>query len=141
MPRKAGSNGTKTKNLDIVDGDGYLCLRGEDLWRYRAVDAEFHKLVAQKAALDEGLKNLLTKYPDVKELFDKRNSLAAELVKAQKNLTEVHQLIEAKFGVILTNCAIDDATGRLHELVNNKPGEPLKPHLKSKSAKRSAGPA
>lgn len=139
MPRKAGTNGTKTKNIDIVDADGYLCLRGEDLWKYRAVDAEYHKLIAQKAALDEGLKLLLSKYPDVKELFDKRNSIAAEMVKAQKNLVEVHQQIEAKFGVTLTNCAIDDATGRLHELVGNKPGEPLKPKLKN--AKRSAGPA
>lgn len=139
MPRKAGTNGTKKGSANgITDADGYLCLRGEDLWKFRAVDAEYNKLQAQLSEVRQQIKTQLEAHPELKAVFDKQLSLVGELKKAETNLREVHKYIEKKFGVDLTKCGIDDDTGRLQQVVNDKM-TPLKPT--TKKSKRTAGAA
>jgi len=155
MPRGVYDRSTKTKAPkapkapvvhplgDAVDGDGFYCIKGELLWKYRAASSEFENTQLRLARNKEALIIETSKHPEIKALRDEQAALLGASSLALKELEEVQKQISGMLGVDLKNCGIDDKTGRIH-VVDSLTGktEPLAPKKSTKKAnRRSAGTA
>jgi hypothetical protein len=96
-----------------IDSEGFVCLAGHLLWKYRAVDAEFRNahlaLVQKQAELDAELQ----KHEKIRALLLDKATIARLAGEKKSELQGVHHEIESVIGVSLANCAIDDQTGRV----------------------------
>lgn len=140
MPKKAGTNGTKNGHPE--PGSPYK-IEGELLWKYRALDSEYVKVQTQRMTIDTEIKAAIEAHPVLKELYGRKNSLAAESSAAMKELQEVLKEVEDKLGVNLKECSIDDKTGIVHVHKDGKT-VPMVAEAKQstkKSTKRQAGSA
>lgn len=104
-----------------VDDDGFPYLGGELLWKFRAVDAEYKNAVLAMNMKIAELDAEMSKHPDIKRLIGERESLALVMKDAIKELGNVNRQIEEEVGVQLSNCSIDDKTGRIFMLDGSVP--------------------
>ena len=124
----------KTKKTVTVadpntDSDGFLCLRGEILWKFRAVDAEHRNLLLGVEQKRAAVAEEITKHPDLLRLIGERDALILQANQHSKEVMSIQQEIEASLGIELKDCTIDDKTGRLFILTNGEqvPVLPKKP--------------
>ena len=127
---------------DLVDDDGFYCVKGELLWKYRAASSEFENTQLRLANNKAALIAEMAKHPEIKALRDEQAALLGASSTAMRELEEVQKQISEKLGVDLKNCGIDDKTGRIH-IVDTATGrtEPLAPAKPGKKTRRSAGTA
>lgn len=115
-----------------LDDEGFYCIKGEPLWKYRAHQAEFdtiqHKLLLNKQAI----RAVMEANPELKRLFEEQAELLRASSTAMTDLSAVNTQIEKMLGVSLKNCGIDDKTGRVHELSPDGTSAPLGPVKKSR---------
>jgi len=131
MPR----NHSPKKLAALVDSEGVFCLRGEMFWKFKAVDAEHRRAVAELAESTRKLSEAIDKNPEIKALYAARQRLLSEVSTAKGALAETSEALEAQLGVSLRECSIDDETGRVYRLLPSGP-VPLAPVPPSKKPQR-----
>jgi|ERR1051325_102308 hypothetical protein len=145
MPKKAstnGKNGHVNGQSDILDEDGFYCLKGDLLWKYRAISAEYEKVQAQVLSNNLAIRNEIEKHPELKKLYEDKGALTAASSVALGELTTVQEEIEKKLGLSLRNCGINDKTGRVFVINPDGTEVPRAPDKKGrKGTRRSAGTA
>ncbi len=146
--KKAAKTKAKTEPVvhqlgDLVDDDGFYCVKGDLLMRYRTFSAEYENTQLKLLLNRQNLAAEMAKHPELKTLRDEQNALLGASSSALHELEEVQKQISEKLGIDLKNCGIDDKTGRIH-VVDTQTGktEPLAPPKSGKKAnRRSAGTA
>jgi hypothetical protein len=114
------------KPVPPTDEDGFLCLKGDRLWRWRAHDAELRAAIAEMDVVKVQVAAEIAKTPGLGALLGKQGELGAAISLAKSELMKVHAEIEEEFGVSLKECAFDDKTGRLYHLTESgERGAPL----------------
>jgi len=131
MPRTA----TPKHQGILVDNEGVLCLRGEMFWKFKAVDAEHRRAVAELAESTRKLSEAIDKNPEIKALYTARQRLLGEVSTAKNALAETSEALEKQMGVSLRECSIDDETGRVYRILPSGP-VPLVPVPPSKKTQR-----
>lgn len=119
-----------------TDGDGFLCLSGDALWKWRALDAEFRAANVEMDSVKRQIAAEIAKYPELTALMGKQLELFGTIGTARAELAGVQADVEKLFGVSLKECAFDDKTGRLYHLMDDgERGEPMR-QKKAKRRKR-----
>ena len=119
-----------------VDEDGFMCLQGELLWKYRAVDAEYRNTVLAMDGKQREILEELKKYPDLQRMVGERDALTISVRLHQNELIEVYKVISDALHIAdMTNVSIDDRTGRVFVLDDGKqiPVKPVKPKTRRKT--------
>lgn len=123
----------KAPAVPLVDDEGFLCLQGELLWKWRALDAELRTANLEIETTQARISAEIEKNPALKELLSQKASLAGQLSSAKTELNSVLAQVEQVMGVSLKDCAFDDKSGRLYNLgEDGSRGAPLKPSKKKK---------
>lgn len=118
-----------------VDEDGFLCLTGDRLWKWRALDAELRAGLVELDSVKRQIAAEVAKNPELGGLLSKQGELMGAISMSRSELTVVQGEIEKQFNVSLKECAFDDKTGRLYNLKEDgERGEPMK--TKAKRSKR-----
>jgi len=118
-----------------VDEDGFLCLTGDRLWKWRALDAELRAGLVELDSVKRQIAAEVAKNPELGGLLSKQGELMGAISMSRSELTSVQGEIEKQFNVSLKECAFDDKTGRLYNLKEDgERGEPMK--TKAKRSKR-----
>ncbi len=119
-----GKNGTPPS----VDEEGFLCLKGDRLWKWRALDAEVRAALAELEMASQQIALEISKNPELSALIQKKAALAGTISTAKTELLTVQREIEEAMHVSLKDCSFDDKTGRLYNLAaDGSQGEPMKP--------------
>lgn len=142
MPRKKMNgtepkkNGTVPDATKHVDDEGFLCLKGDLFWRWRALDAELRAALAEMESAQQQIQVEIAKQPELSALLQKKAALAGTISTAKTELLTVQGEIENTLGISLKEHAFDDKTGRLYNLTaGSSQGDPVKPRSrKQKSA-------
>jgi hypothetical protein len=100
-----------------VDEDGFLVLPKPLLMEYRALDAECRHAGLSLRITSQELEGLLTKHPEIQRAIQQKGALIAEAANKKNALTELHTQIEKTYSIKIAEIAIDDDTGRIHQLV------------------------
>jgi hypothetical protein len=126
MKGRQKSNGHAAADRQQVDADGFVCLTGTLLWKYRAIDAEYRN--AQLAALRKQveIEEEVQKHDHLRGLIAERKALLGESSVRATELQAVQQEIETTLGVSLRNCAIDDKSGRIYLLGEDGTQKPVR---------------
>ena len=115
-----------SRDESTTDADGFLCVTGDRLWKWRALDAELRMSLAELNAVKQGITIEVALHPALVELFARQTDLLHAVSTGRAELATMHAEIEAVYGVSLKECSIDDKTGRLHNLTaEGARGEPL----------------
>ena len=115
-----------SRDESTTDADGFLCVTGDRLWKWRALDAELRMSLAELNAVKQGITTEVALHPALVELFARQTDLLHAVSTGRAELATMHAEIEAVYGVSLKECSIDDKTGRLHNLTaEGTRGEPL----------------
>jgi hypothetical protein len=120
-----------------VDAEGFLCLHGELLWKFRAVDAEYRNLVLGVEAKRNLIAEEIKKHPELAQMLAERDAITQQANAYLGEVRAVQAEIEKALSVKLQECTIDDKTGRVFQLVDGKaepmlpPGTPKKPVKKA----------
>jgi hypothetical protein len=130
IPKKrAKKNGVSKKliaSADVfVDTDGVICLRGELLWKYRAVDAEYRNILLAIGQKDSAIRLEIQKNRTLSALMAEKETLQVSKKSHEVELNEVHSSIESVLGISLKECAIDDKTGRVFSFAEDGKTIPL----------------
>jgi hypothetical protein len=135
---------TRTKKNGAAaptDEDGFLILPKPLLMEYRALDSECRHTHLLLRVASQDLDALLTENPKIQQLMHNKAALIAESSNKKNELTDLHTVIEGVYKVKISNIAIDDDTGRIHELVEGVAApdalKPVSPPPK-KRARRAA---
>jgi hypothetical protein len=141
MPRKsAKSEVVKTVNSAPVDGEGFYALPKMLLMEYRAMDSEFRHADLSFKVVSNELNLALSKLPEIQKLLAQKAALFTETCTKKNALQEIHHVIEATFKLKINEIAIDDLTGRIHQLVDGKEApDPLKPPTPEPKIKAGRG--
>jgi len=101
-----------------VDDQGFVCLQGELLWKYRALDSEYRSACVGVTQKDAELAVELAKpeHQIIRQLHSDRIALKIEAARKGESLSEFNRDVEKKMGVSLQACSIDDETGRIYIL-------------------------
>src|SRR6185295_9490164 len=99
MPRKS----TKTSNgsaavVDILDSEGFYCIKGDLLWKYRALTAEYDNVQAQVLRNQLAIRGEIERNPTLKSLYEEKASLGNNSTVALKELQMVQTEIEKVLG-------------------------------------------
>lgn len=114
-----------------VDEDGFLCLTGDRLWKWRALDAELRAGLVELDSVKRQIAAEVAKNPELGGLLSKQGELMGAISMSRSELTVVQGEIEKQFNVSLKECAFDDKTGRLYNLKEDgERGEPMKTRAK-----------
>ena len=128
MARKTKATATPT-----LDDEGFLCLQGELLWKWRALDAELRTANLEIETTQARINAEIEKNPALKELLSQKAALAGQLSSAKTELNTVLMQVETVMGVSLKDCAFDDKSGRLYNLgEDGSRGAPMKPNKKKR---------
>lgn len=106
---------------EFVDEGGYLALRGELFWKWRALNADFTNATHALAQRRTEFEQMLAATPPLVSKRDEVHAASQALAQAKRDLDEVQQAIGTQLGIDLKDCAIDDSTGRLHVLSTRAP--------------------
>ncbi len=124
----------RVHGLDLVDEDGVLCLKGDRLWKWRALEAELRAASIESEVVQSRIQDEIAKTPELGALLAKKSDLARVVSTAKTELATVQAEIEKAFGVSLQHCAFDDKTGRLYNLTSEgERGDPVKPASKNRA--------
>ena len=124
---KSKSKPTNSVNTDIADEDGVLCLKGDLFWKWRALDSELRAAVAEMEQTKDRIAVEISKHPELAEMISRQAGLAGTVSIAKTSLLQVQEEIETRMGVKLKDCAFDDKTGRLYNLMDDGTrGDPVK---------------
>jgi hypothetical protein len=139
--KKPSSAKKKTSTPRVVppalplDEDGFLCLTGDRLWKWRAHDAELRTATLELESLKQRIAHEVSRHPELSALLGQQAGAMGAVSTARAELSAVQTEIEKEFGVSLAECAFDDKTGRLYHLKEDgERGEPMK--TKAKRNKR-----
>jgi len=135
MPPRKKMNGTEPKKNGTVpdatkhvDDDGFLCLKGDLFWRWRALDAELRAAIAEMESAQQQIQVEIAKQPELSALLQRKAALAGTISTAKTELLTVQGEIENALGISLKEHAFDDKTGRLYNLTaEGSQGDPMKP--------------
>jgi hypothetical protein len=121
---------------EYIDEDGCLCVKGEKLWKWRALDSELRTLTIELERASEKINALIAATPELAKLYGDRAGLAGQVSAARGELTNVQQEIEKAIGVSLKECAFDDKSGRIYNLSpDGERGDPVKSPKKRRPRK------
>ena len=141
MVRKKTTATVETPSTPI-DEEGFYYLPKPLLMEYRALDSECRHAHLCLRVISQELDALLTKNPEIQRKMAEKAALISEASNKKDALQEVHKTIEAIFNVKITEIAIDDLTGHIHQLVEGKasgiPMKALTPATKVRKARRGA---
>jgi hypothetical protein len=126
MKARQKSNGHATAHQQQVDADGFLCLTGTLLWKYRAIDAEYRNTQLAALRKQADIEEEIQKHDRLRGLVAERRALLGESSVRATELQAVQQEIEATLGVSLKDCAIDDKSGRIFTLRADGTQEPVR---------------
>lgn len=129
---------TTAVSPEHIDADGFYCVKGALLWKYRALDAEARNAGLSLQRAQEAIAREIAAHPTLKGLFADEKEALKNLSTKKSEIQAVYAEIGALFGVDLKDCAIDDETGRLHVLGDGGQPKPLRPVAGKKIAKKSA---
>jgi hypothetical protein len=119
-----------------MDSEGFLCIQGTTLWKWRALDAELRALLSEMEQVKARVSAEIAKHQELASLFGIQAGLAGQISVAKGELNSVQSEIESQLGVPLKDCAFDDKTGRLYNLAQDGTrGEPVKPPKKRRVRK------
>ncbi len=139
--KKTPAKAVATPDLSLVDEDGFLCLKGDRLWKWRALEAALRAAQAEMDSVQQRLQIEVAKNPELPPLFAKKIELANNISMAKTEVLALQAEIEKVFGVSLTECAFDDKTGRLYNLNDaGDRGEPVKASAVKRSSKKTSAP-
>jgi hypothetical protein len=102
-----------------VDAEGFLCLTGDRLWKWRALDAELRAGQTELERLSGAIQAEISKHADLANMIQQKAALGGTVSVAKSELLAVQAQIEAEMGVSLKECAFDDKTGRLYHLTTD----------------------
>lgn len=119
-------------NGDHHDEDGYLCLKGDLFWRWRALDAETRTAQMALERATSKIQAEIDKNPALKELLADKAAAAGAVSAAMSELRTVQADIEEKMGLSIKDCSFDDKTGRLYVHAPDGTKEPVKPAKRSR---------
>lgn len=120
MPRKKKTEEPKILNDSYIDAEGRRCLPPVMLWQFRALTAELEKngLQYQKS------KNEFEAYVSANTyLMECRRMMAISKAATQAGSDKIKRYkeqVELESGIDLSQCAIDDETGRIEVITDNK---------------------
>lgn len=100
----------------IFDEEGFLCLRGVRLWKWRALSAEHRASTLELRFLNQEIRQEIDRHPELKALLERQRELLADASQVKAELDAARLEIESAFGVSLNQCSFDDKTGRLYNL-------------------------
>lgn len=132
MPTKNRSLQNQEK-INNKDAEGFLCLSGDTLWKWRAFDAEVRAAQAELDSVNHRIQVEISKNQELASLLQKKAALSGSLSTAMKDLLGVQQEIEKNMGISLKDHAFDDKTGRLYNLASE---DPVVHQQKTKSVKK-----
>jgi hypothetical protein len=128
-------------DLDIVDEDGFLCLKGNRLWKWRALEAELRAELLELDSVKQRIQIEISKNPELPPLLTRQAELASSISQAKAEVLGLQGEIEQLFGVSLKECAFDDKTGRLYNLSDGgERGDPVKPKISKRSPRKTSAP-
>jgi len=104
----------KKINKITTDEEGFLVLKGELFFRWKAADNEVLNTELSLKLKQIEVDALLEKYPEVQSALNQRQYIITRSVQAQAERAKVYKDIEAHFGISLKNVSIDDVSGRVH---------------------------
>jgi len=111
-----------------VDEDGYYYLPKALLMEYRALDSECRHTHLCLRVVSQELDALLAKHPEIAQKMAEKAAVIMEVTTKKNALQDVHQVIEDTFNIKVNTIAIDDLTGRMHQVIDGQPqfieGEP-----------------
>jgi hypothetical protein len=117
QPAKASK--APAKVAPPVDAEGFLCLTGDRLWKWRALDAELRAGQTELERLSGAIQAEIGKHADLANMIQQKAALGGTVSVAKSELLAVQAQIEAEMGVSLKECAFDDKTGRLYHLTTD----------------------
>jgi hypothetical protein len=126
----------KTKKQEVQIEDSFLYLKGELLWKYRAVDAEYRNFMLALNMKKQEVQNEFDKHPELAKLIRERDYLLSQASIHAKEVQEVNMQIEKELKVELKNCSIDDKTGRIFVLDNGVEVAPKQKEVQKESLKK-----
>lgn len=144
MARTAGpaKNGhTRKEAPPPVSGDeeAFYRVKGELFWRWKAAMNEIDKVQLQIAENKRAFETELAKNPEIRRLKEEHTGLIQASSMALAELTETQAKIEQELGIDLKSCAIDDKTGRVHNMNADGTTTPKAIAVPSKRPKKTNG--
>jgi len=106
------------------DEEGFLILKGELFWKWRALSEVIQRLAADLQLHAQQIDKLLEPHPEIRELFNKRASLNTQMLVARGEYSSLLGELEAHLGFPMKNVSIDDVSGRVHRLEEGAPAAP-----------------
>jgi hypothetical protein len=108
------------------DSDGFICVTGALLWKWRALDAELRAWQAELDVIAGLIQAEMAKNAKLSELFQRKSALVGNVSVAKGELLSAQGEIEKEIGISLRECAFDDKTGRIYALnENGDRGDPV----------------
>jgi len=126
----AKANGTAKVSESTTDEDGFLCLKGDQLWKWRALEAEHRAANVELSMVSQRIQMEIAKHPELPTLLAKQKEMLSTISISHAELVNVQAEIEKAFGVSLKECAFDDKTGRLYNLTADGQRTAVKPSKK-----------
>jgi len=110
----------KTVQADFIDSDGFLAIKGELFWKWRAMDTEKRNIDLSLRVLHTEIAALLDKHPDVKEALGHQAGLINQASLMQQQYSALIVEIGEHLQVDMQQVSIDDQTGRVFQ---HQPGD------------------
>ena len=99
-----------------VDADGFLCLQGAHLWKWRALDAELRAAAVELVSTEHKILAVVAQHEQLSSLIQQKAGFAAVISHTRTEIQNTQAEIEKDLGISLKNYSFDDKTGRLHDL-------------------------
>ena len=99
----------------LVINDGSIQLTGEELYRLLYFDAKIKNLELSRRITARDCDDQMRK---IKQTFEKyEQDMATQKETTHKDLAEIRQTIETKYGIKMSECTFDELTGKLTKLL------------------------
>ena len=106
---------TKTVAAEYIDTDGFMAIKGELFWKWRAVDTEKRNIELSLKVLHADIAALLDKYPEVKEALGMQTNLIQQASQAHQHYNDLINQIGLALNTDMQHVSIDDQTGRIFQ--------------------------
>lgn len=97
-----------------LDADGKLCLKGEQFWRWRALDAEVQLQVLRAAMAKRDLEDFMNRNTEARRLREQLAACNGDFAGAARIYESFCTEVSTAIGEDLKSCSIDDRTGAIH---------------------------